>query len=293
MINGVIPVYKEAGNSSFFYVNQVKKIFNQKKVGHTGTLDPMVTGVLPICLGAATKLVPFLMEKKKSYACTILLGLATETEDLEGNIVAKKAVDEAISQGELDRVLSSFKGKNYQVPPFFSAVRYHGKHLYEYARENIFIQKPPRELEITQINRTSDIKFNDDRTCEFSFEVVCSKGTYIRTLCTQIGSELGYPAVMKKLVRISSGGFKLDEAVPINQIKEKVYSIEDVLKEFPTVQLSEKQFKLVSNGVRLSLKLDDEFVALKFHERIVAIYKKQNGEFCASTMFLDNINGNN
>ncbi|BDR56256.1 tRNA pseudouridine(55) synthase TruB [Xylocopilactobacillus apis] len=292
MINGIIPVYKEAGKTSFFYVNQIKKIFHQKKVGHTGTLDPMVTGVLPICLGDATKLVPFLMEKHKSYSCTILIGRATETEDLDGKEIAKIKVKDRISDLTIDDILETFKGENEQVPPFFSAVRYHGKHLYEYARENIFIKKPARSFHILSINRTSSVKYHHDFTCEFKFEVVCSKGTYIRTLCTQIGQKLGYPAVMKKLVRTSGGGFNLDQTVKLDQIKANlnvVKSLEEILFDLPKFDLTDSQFLRVRNGAKIKIPVKEDLLVLKYSDRVVAIYEKKGSFFQAKTMFLENI----
>lgn len=295
MINGVIPIYKEAGNTSFFYVNKLKHMLKQKKVGHTGTLDPMVTGVLPICLGSATKLVPFLMEKKKSYSCTVTIGFATETEDLEGRVIAREKITNEISNSDIDQVLSSFEGENYQVPPFFSAVRYHGKHLYKYARNNIYITKSPRLFEINQIYRTSPIMRDEDDNYEFTFEVTCSKGTYIRTLCTQIGNKLGYPAVMKKLVRISSGGFSVKQAVPlssISELKKGFYSLEDLLDDLPSENLTEDQFFKVKNGAKINLQKSDKKVVLMYHDKVAAVYEKNGETYQALMMFLDNINEN-
>ena len=296
MVNGIVPIYKEAGFSSFSYVSKLKKIFNQKKVGHTGTLDPMVKGVLPICLGSATKLVPFLMEQKKAYLCTILIGKASETEDLEGNIISSKKVIRSISEQEIDLVLSTFKGKNYQVPPFFSAVRYHGKRLYEFARQNIFIEKPARLFQIDEIKRLTAPKLNRDGTLEFNFEVRCSKGTYIRTLCTQIGEKLNYPALMKNLIRTESGGFCLKDTVRVDELKNTtrgIYSIEEILKNFPSYNLSNKQYIKVSNGAELSIPRKESQLVFKYSGKVVAIYQNKHGIYKARTMFLDNINANN
>lgn len=298
MINGVVPLYKEAGYSSFYYVNQLKKIYQQKKVGHIGTLDPLVSGVLPICLGNATKLVASMMQKKKAYTCTILIGQATETEDLAGEIITTKAVNAQLVAAKVDLVLETFKGKNYQVPPFFSAVRYHGKHLYEYARHDIFIKKPQRIFEISEIFRTSPVRKLAGDNCEFDFSVVCTKGTYIRTLCTQIGQEIGYPAVMKKLTRTASGGFDITQAIPLAKLKssvnpqELVITLEEILRDLPSKELNEAEFKQVRNGAPLALKLNYAKLALKYQERIIAVYRQSEGCYRAETMFLDNVNGN-
>lgn len=298
MINGVVPIYKEAGYSSFYYVNQLKKIFKQKKVGHIGTLDPSVTGILPICLGNATKLVESMMNKKKAYSCTILIGQATETEDLTGKVIATKKVEPEISITEIDLVLKSFKGENYQVPPFFSAVRYHGKHLYEYARNDIYIRKPSRLFEISNIFRTSSINWSLPNTCEFDFEVFCSKGTYIRTLCTQIGEKLGYPAVMKNLTRIASGGFEIDQAIPLSKLKKAtnaqnfVIPLEQLLQNLPTRELTDIEFSQVKNGAPVVFDLNQTKVALKYQQKIIAIYRLDQGLYRADMMFLDNINEN-
>ena len=202
-LEGVLAVYKPAGFTSHDVVAKARRILGMKRIGHTGTLDPQVTGVLPLCLGKATRVVEYIQELPKEYVATLRLGLSSDTEDLTGTIT--ESVDEVhVSEEEVLAVLTSFKGIISQVPPMYSAVKIDGKRLYELAREGKTVERKSREVEIYEIEMT-DMTWNDNYP-DITFRVLCSKGTYIRTLCVDIGRALGLPGVMVKLERTMSAG---------------------------------------------------------------------------------------
>lgn len=215
-MEGILPLWKPAGMTSHDCVQKVRRIFKTKKVGHTGTLDPEVEGVLPICLGQATKIVPFLMETQKTYIAEVQLGVATETEDRHGKVVEQMEVETFPTIKDIDDVLQSFLGTSIQIPPMYSAVKVKGKRLYEYARANETVERPQREIEIFSIDRLAV----DEKTQRIRFLVTCSKGTYIRTLCVDIGKKLGFPAHMSFLERIQTGNIKKDDTVSFAELEE-------------------------------------------------------------------------
>src|SRR5690625_1449047 len=186
---------------------KIRKILGTRKVGHTGTLDPEVEGVLVICIGQATKVVPFLTAMNKTYIAECSLGVATETEDAHGEIVEEKGVTHPPSEQDIEDVLKLFKGDITQIPPMYSAVKVNGKKLYEYARANEYIERPSRQVFIHDLIQ---LEQNSKNTNKFRFKVACSAGTYIRTLCVDIGKKLGYPAHMSDLVRIEACSFTRD-----------------------------------------------------------------------------------
>ncbi|WP_340577730.1 tRNA pseudouridine(55) synthase TruB, partial [Staphylococcus aureus] len=196
MYNGILPVYKERGLTSHDVVFKLRKILKTKKIGHTGTLDPEVSGVLPVCIGTATRVSDYVMDMGKSYNATI---------DVQAN---------AININEVDAVLKQFEGIIEQVPPMYSSVKVNGKKLYEYARKGETVERPIRKVNIDSIARTSELQFEDGK-CHFNIEVKCGKGTYIRTLATDIGKQLGYPAHMSLLTRINSGGFDIKYSITL------------------------------------------------------------------------------
>lgn len=216
-MGGILPLWKPKGMTSHDCVMKIRKLYKTKKVGHTGTLDPEVEGVLPICIGQATKIVQFLTDTKKTYVAELKLGSATETEDSYGEIIEEVEVDEIPSQQVIENVLQSFKGEIIQVPPMYSAVKVAGKKLYEYARLNQTVERPKRTVTIHEITRLPAIK--QDETI-IRFQVVCSKGTYIRTLCVDIGKQLGYPAHMATLVREQTGSISREDTVNFDTIME-------------------------------------------------------------------------
>ncbi len=218
MYNGILPVYKDRGFTSHDIVFKLRKILKLKKIGHTGTLDPEVAGVLPICIGKATKVSDYIMEMGKTYRATVTLGLSTTTEDQTGEVLERQSVtSNHLTASQVDQILKQFKGTIKQIPPYYSAVKVNGKKLYEYARNNETVERPEREVDIYQIERTSDLRF-EDNLCHFDIIVECGKGTYIRTLATDIGRALTLPAHMSQLTRTSSGGFQIDESLTLEDV---------------------------------------------------------------------------
>ncbi|MFF2482603.1 tRNA pseudouridine(55) synthase TruB [Paenibacillus sp. NPDC058071] len=216
-MDGIIAVWKPEGWTSHDVVAKVRRLLRMKKIGHSGTLDPMVTGVLPLCLGRATRMVEYLQERPKAYEAVIQLGVATDTEDLTGTVIEERP-DVTVTEAEVLRVLRGFVGEIEQIPPMFSAVKIDGKRLYELAREGKTVERKARKAHIHQIELLSSDLDRDKPT--FTFSVVCSKGTYIRTLCVDIGKELGVPAAMAKLTRTMSGGITEPQCLTLEQIEE-------------------------------------------------------------------------
>lgn len=256
-MDGIIVVDKSKEVTSNDVVNKVKRMLNVK-VGHTGTLDPNATGVLPLLLGKGTKFSKYLINHDKKYIATLKLGVKTTTADVEGEIIERKDVDENIfDEKYISEVLKCFVGNLIQTPPIYSAIKVKGKKLYEYARNNIEIEIPKRNIEIYSINL---IEFNkEDKT--LVFEVECSKGTYIRSLCEDIAEKLGTIGYMKELRRTKVGEFCLAEAVTIEELennkaneiwlKNKIISLEDLLKNNGCINLKKKEIQKFFNGVKL------------------------------------------
>ncbi|WP_185805763.1 tRNA pseudouridine(55) synthase TruB [Mammaliicoccus sciuri] len=221
-LDGILAIHKEVGMTSHDVVFKLRKILKTKKVGHTGTLDPEVSGVLPICVGKATRVSDYVMESGKSYRAEVTIGVSTTTEDQTGEIVEQKRVDQNLwDKDEMIVTLKQLEGDIEQIPPMYSAVKVNGKKLYEYARQNIEVERPVRRVHINSIDLISDIIYEND-TCKFEIEVECGKGTYIRTLATQIGALLNYPAHMSHLIRLKSGGFTLNQAIKLDDLREIV-----------------------------------------------------------------------
>lgn len=250
-MNGIINLYKPSGITSFEAVRKVKKISGEKKVGHTGTLDPLASGVLPICIGKATKLVDYIMQGQKIYKVKMKLGETTDTYDKEGKIISEVKV--SCDLNEVTNAIMSFKGEIMQVPPMYSALKVKGKKLYELARMGIEVERKARKINIYDITiQNVDIPF-------VTFTVTCSKGTYIRSLCFDIGEKLHCGAVMYELERCASGIFNIDSSVKLEDLTEgnvsqKVISIDECLCEYPVVKFNEKFEKLLINGVALKDK---------------------------------------
>lgn len=228
-MNGVIVIDKPAGFTSHDVVSQVKKILGAKKAGHTGTLDPMATGVLPVCVNEATKLAGFLSNDNKEYLATMLLGVKTDTLDTEGKIVGQS--DDVVSDHEIETTLSRMVGKIKQIPPAFSAVKYCGDPLYKWARKGFMIEAAPREVEIRHVF-IKDISYP-----RVTFQVACSKGTYIRSLCADVGELLGCGACLSGLRRIRSGFFSEDMAVALTNGSPAAKKEELLGRMLPMTQL--------------------------------------------------------
>lgn len=245
-------------------VSKLKKILNQKKAGHTGTLDPMATGVLPILIGETTKLSKYLVEHKKTYIAVLKLGACTDTGDSEGKIIEEKDVDiENLTEKKVESVLNNFLGKQIQTPPIYSAIKINGKKLYEYARNGIEVEIPKREIEIYNIKLIQ----LDKNKKEIEFEVECSKGTYIRTLCEDIAKKLDTIGYMKKLTRTKVNNFKLEDAITFEELEENKdnkewlisnsYTMEEIFDYLPKLELNDRKKELFLNGVQLTFKEKD------------------------------------
>ncbi len=267
-MDGILAIHKEVGMTSHDVVFKLRKILKTKKVGHTGTLDPEVSGVLPICVGKATRVSDYVMESGKSYRAEVTIGVSTTTEDQTGEIVDQKRVDQNLwDKDEMIATLKHLEGDIEQIPPMYSAVKVNGKKLYEYARQNIEVERPVRRVHINSIDLISDIIYEND-TCKFEIEVECGKGTYIRTLATQIGALLNYPAHMSHLIRLKSGGFSLEQAIKLDDLREIVEQdkLQDVilpleygLNGLTKVTVHDKDIVTrIQNGQKIEKSLIDE-----------------------------------
>ena len=211
-MDGILLINKEKNMTSHDVVNKVRRVFQTKKVGHCGTLDPDATGVLVLCVGKATKALQFLTSEEKQYIATLTLGTSTDTYDASGVVLEEK---EFTGVTNVKEVLNSFIGKQKQVPPIYSAIKVNGKKLYEYARNNQEVHIEPRDIEIL------DIELLEIKDNTIQFKVDCSKGTYIRSLCVDIAKKLGYPGHMSDLIRSRSGAFKLEDCYTLEQLENK------------------------------------------------------------------------
>ena len=258
MIDGILNVYKEQDYTSFDVVAKLRGILKQKKIGHTGTLDPMAEGVLLVCLGKATKLVDLLTEGDKCYRATMKLGYETDTEDVTGETTAEgdAAVLAQLTQADAERAILSFVGKYDQIPPMYSAIKKDGKKLYEYARAGIEVKREPRPVEIYAIQ---DITKEADDT--YSFDVYCSKGTYIRSLCRDIGRKLSCLAVLSGLLRKEVHGFSVTDALTLQEIEvrqadgtlqDAILPVDALLKQYPAYEITEQAENYLRNGNKLS-----------------------------------------
>ena len=284
-MDGILPLWKEKGMTSFDCVYKVRKLLKTKKVGHSGTLDPEVDGVLPICIGKATKVVENLHEANKVYQGEITLGFSTETEDAHGEIVASSPIENPFSVQEIDEKMQSFIGEITQIPPMYSAVKVNGKRLYEYARAGEEVERPIRKAMIYDFRRISDPVYNEDsKTQSWKFEVSCSKGTYVRTLSVDLGRVLGVEAHMSQLTRVKSGPFQTDDCITLEALNELVQNekaqealkpIDLVFKDYPRMDLNQEELIRFKNGAIL---LQSEFpqieapTACYYEGQLVSIY---------------------
>ena len=271
-MNGIIVINKPAGYTSHDVVAKVKKILKIKKVGHTGTLDPNATGVLPLLLNDGTKLSKYLINHNKEYEVTLKLGIKTDTLDGEGKILEKINVDEKILEEEnVKEVLENFIGKQKQVPPMYSAIKVNGKKLYEYARKGETLELEPRNIEIYNI----ELQNIDKSKKEILFKVSCSKGTYIRSLCEDIASKLGTIGYMSNLNRTRVGNFKIEDAIKIEEleenIEEKIISIQKFFENYEKIDLDENKLKHFLNGVKITVNKEDGIYNIYNKEKYIGI----------------------
>lgn len=279
-MDGILIVNKEKGYTSHDVVGKLRKILGIKQIGHTGTLDPNATGVLPILIGKATKASQYLMEHDKTYIATLKLGERTNTLDGEGEIVEKQTIEESLlDKNKIDAVLQTFLGKQEQIPPMYSAIKIKGKKLYEYAKQGKEIKREPRSIEIYEILLK---KVNKEKK-EIIFEVHCSKGTYIRVLCEDIAKKIGTIGYMKELERTEVTPFTIKQALTLQQIEQQkenikkyLISIEEIFKQKRKIQLDEKKQILFLNGTQLTFPLDNDIYRIYSKEKFIGIGKIEN-----------------
>lgn len=269
-MDGVINIYKPAGITSFDAVRKIMNVCNTRKVGHTGTLDPLASGVLPICIGRATKIVDYIMSETKVYKVELKLGIETDTYDREGKVLYEKNLN--VSKEDIISTLKSFIGKLQQEPPMYSALKVNGKKLYELARKGIVVERKKREITIY------DLQIDKISLPFVHFTVKCSKGTYIRSLCHDVGEALEVGGTMWNLERTETGIFKNEKSIFLNDInknnvKDYIIPIEDALENYHKVYFSSKYDKLLLNGV----KLKNEFLLEDIeYNKIYRVYLECN-----------------
>lgn len=270
-VNGIIIINKPKGYTSHDVVAKVKKILNVKKVGHTGTLDPNATGVLPLLLNQGTKLSKYLIEHDKEYEVTLKLGLQTDTADGEGKILKEEQVYWNEINSKLEDVLNSFIGKQKQIPPMYSAIKIKGKKLYEYARNGQTVEIEPREIEIYEIKLRKVKKEKN----QMIFQVACSKGTYIRSLCEDIAKKLGTIGYMEELNRTKVGSFSIKDAITMEELennreklKDKVITMQQLFAKYPNIRIEKNQLHQFLNGVTIPIEIKDGIYNIYFEDYI-------------------------
>lgn len=286
-MNGILLINKPIDFTSRDVVNKLSGILHTKKIGHTGTLDPIATGVLVICVGNTTKLCELLTSEYKEYIATIKLGIKTDTLDITGNVIEEKEFN--VTENQIKEALNSFLGNSIQTTPIYSAVKVNGKKLYEYAREGKKVDLPKREINITNIELLS---YHND---EISFKATVSKGTYIRALIDDICTKLNTVGTMSSLIRTKQGKFNLEDTYTLSDIESsnyKIISIEEALTELETIEIDDNLYNKVKNGSIINKNFNNDIACLKYQNKIVAIYKtydKDESKAKPFKMFLDNI----
>lgn len=278
MYNGIINIYKEAGYTSHDVVAKLRGILKQKKIGHTGTLDPAATGVLPVCLGSGTKLCDMLTDKSKEYRAVLQLGYETDTQDMTGKVLVRK--EAAVTKEQTEEAILSFVGEYDQIPPMYSAIKVEGKRLYQLAREGKEIERKPRRVQIYEII------IEEINLPLVTLRVTCSKGTYIRTLCHDIGRKLGCGGAMAQLMRTRSGSFGIEDALRLAEVERlqqeealagKILPVDSVFAEYPKITVEERFQKLIQNGNAFYRNMTRERARLMSGEQ-VRVYDG-NGKF--------------
>ena len=281
-MNGIINLKKEAGMTSHDAVFKLRKILGTKKIGHGGTLDPDVVGVLPIAVGKATRMVEFMQDEGKVYEGEITLGYSTMTEDASGEVVAETPVLSPLDEKLVDEAIASLTGPISQIPPMYSAVKVNGRKLYEYARAGQQVERPERQVTIYQFDRISPISY-DGHLAHFTFRVKCSKGTYVRTLSVDLGEKLGYMAHMSHLTRTSAAGLQLEDALTLEEIAEKVeagqldflHPLEIGIGDLVKVFLTPEEAAEVRFGRFIELDQTDQELAAFEDDKLLAILEKR------------------
>jgi tRNA pseudouridine55 synthase len=281
-MNGVINIYKPEGITSFDVVARVRKLSKIKKVGHTGTLDPAAKGILPVCLGRATKIIDYIMSSTKTYRVELKLGMVTDTYDREGKVLEENPVE--ASKEAIEEAILYFLGESLQVPPMYSALKVNGKKMYELARQGIEIEREARKIFIYNIS------IIDIQGAYARFDVCCSKGTYIRSLCYDIGRNLGCGGMMNALERTSTGPFNMDNCVQLQDLNETnlseyIIPLDEVLKEYEALTINDVLAKLIINGVTVQdktltahIKEDKIYRVYNTREQLIGLaLKKKDG----------------
>ena len=269
-INGVIPIYKEKGMTSFDVVREIKRIFKTNKVGHTGTLDPLAEGVLLVCIGKATKIVELLTSNEKEYIAKVKLGIETDTLDIEGKVLKEAEVKKI----NLKETIDSYKNKTYQQEvPKYSAIKVNGKKLYEYARKNIDVELPKKEVTI------KEIELIEEQENEFVIKTLVSKGTYIRSLIRDICHDMKTIGTMTELIRTKQGNVELKDCFKLDDIRNnnyKLFSIEEVL-DYKKVEVDKETYKKISNGVKIpnNYKIVSK-VMFTYNNKLIGIYENKD-----------------
>lgn len=285
MIHGIINVYKEKGYTSHDVVARLRKILGQKKIGHTGTLDPDAEGVLPVCLGKATKVCDLLADQDKTYQAILLLGQSTDTQDVSGEVLKSAEVTSSIK--EVYEAVQAFQGEYAQIPPMYSALKVNGKKLYELAREGKTVERKARQVHI------HEIKIHEIVLPRVSMTVSCSKGTYIRTLCHDIGEKLGCGGCMEQLLRTQVGPFYIEDSLKLeeieilqdlNQISEHVQAIDSLFQMYPAVSVKREHLKMLLNGNALYSRQVEKY-GIPEREGLVRMYDT-DGNFHAIYEYL-------
>lgn len=269
-MDGLLIVNKPKEYTSHDVVNVIRKQLNIKKVGHTGTLDPNATGVLPILIGKATKISKYLIEHNKTYIATVKLGEKTDTGDSEGQVIETKKIPESLKKEDINKVLQSFLGKQKQLPPMYSAIKINGKKLYEYAREGKKVEVKPRDIEIYKI------ELLEYKNSKIKFKVECSKGTYIRTLCENIAEKLETVGYMEELQRTKVNNFNIENSILLDNItienaEQNIIKIEEVFKNKSTIKLDSKKLELFLNGVKLTYNLPQDIYRIYSNNQFIGI----------------------
>lgn len=281
-MDGILAVWKPEGWTSHDVVAKVRRLLKMKRIGHAGTLDPMVTGVLPLCLGRATRVVEYVQERPKSYEAVLQLGIATDTEDLTGTVIERQDLI-TVSEDEVRRALARFTGEIEQVPPMYSAVKIDGKRLYELAREGKTVERKSRKVTIHQIELL-DMQLELEQP-KITFSVVCSKGTYIRTLCVDIGKTLGVPAAMAKLIRTMSGGITKESCLTLEEIEKlqqtgelsnHLIAADEAITHLNRAIVPESIGKLALMGQKINLAHSDLDKSLILDEQLVRLYNEHS-----------------
>lgn len=273
-MNGILLIDKPSGLTSRDVVNIVGKSLGTKKIGHTGTLDPLATGVMVLCVGKYTKLVEMLTSYNKTYEASIVLGIKTDTLDITGKVLEEKCSN--ISLPDILLALKKFEGVYDQEVPIYSAVKINGKKLYEYARENKTIELPKRSVNISKISLISDIKYENNKTL-FSIRCNVSKGTYIRSLINDIASSLNTIGVMKELRRIEQGNFNIENCYKISDIKNnnfKFVDLDTVFKDYFIVDINSNLYNDIKNGKILENIYNKDIIVFRYNGEYISIYKK-------------------